>query len=88
MRRAGNRVLYSPHAVVEHIIDPARLTKSWFRRRVAWQAVSDYLMNPAAANETRALLLEDTTGDEANDFRTEMGKIYAQTILLLCGEPE
>jgi glycosyltransferase involved in cell wall biosynthesis len=92
MRRAGNRVLYSPHAVVEHIIDPARLTKSWFRRRVAWQAVSDYLMNPAAADEmarsTSALLLEDTSGDEANDFRTEMGKIYARTIRLLCGEPE
>jgi len=42
-------VVYAPDAVVEHVIDPARLTQSWFRRRAAWQAVSDFLATPASA---------------------------------------
>lgn len=42
----GGRLLYVPDAVVEHLVPPERLTQPWFRRRVAWQAVSDYLQNP------------------------------------------
>ncbi len=43
---AGGRLVYSPRAVVEHLVPQERLTQTWFRRRVAWQAVSDYLLNP------------------------------------------
>jgi GT2 family glycosyltransferase len=32
---------YTPLAEAEHLVDPARLTQGWFRRRAAWQAVSD-----------------------------------------------
>ncbi len=42
IRAAGGIVAYAPDAVVEHVIDPARLTQAWFRRRAAWQAVSDF----------------------------------------------
>jgi GT2 family glycosyltransferase len=44
----GRPAVYAPDAVVEHLIDPARLTRSWFRGRGAWQAVSDLLTAPAA----------------------------------------
>jgi hypothetical protein len=44
--QAGGQLLYVPEAVVEHLVPPERLTQAWFRRRVAWQAVSDYLQNP------------------------------------------
>lgn len=47
----GRAAIYAPAAVVEHIIDPARLTRSWFRRRAAWQAVSDFIMDPRAASK-------------------------------------
>jgi len=45
----GFQTIYVPSAMVEHVIDPARLTQSWFRRRAAWQAVSDFVKDPAAA---------------------------------------
>jgi GT2 family glycosyltransferase len=43
---AGGRIGWVPDAVVEHCIGPARLDHAWFRRRAAWQAVSDFLANP------------------------------------------
>jgi hypothetical protein len=46
----GRRAVYAPDAVAEHVIDPARLTQRWFRGRAAWQAVSDLLVDPAAAS--------------------------------------
>jgi GT2 family glycosyltransferase len=46
IRAAGRAIGYTPHAQVEHVIDPSRLTRNWFRRRAAWQAVSDFLMDP------------------------------------------
>jgi glycosyltransferase involved in cell wall biosynthesis len=48
---AGGRLLYVPDAVVEHLVPTERLTQSWFRRRAAWQAVSDYLQDPRTLYE-------------------------------------
>jgi len=47
IRDRGGLVGYAPDAAVAHLIDPARLSQSWFRRRLAWQAVSDFLEDPA-----------------------------------------
>jgi len=41
--------IYAPKALVEHVIPSERLTQSWFRRRAAWQAVSDLLSELEAA---------------------------------------
>ncbi len=41
----GGRLVYAPAAIVEHLVPSERLTQAWFRRRVAWQAVSDYLQD-------------------------------------------
>lgn len=54
LRRAGGRIAYAPDAVVAHYVHPARLRQSWFRRRAAWQAVSDWLADPAAAERRAA----------------------------------
>ena len=43
IRAAGGLVVYAPEACVDHIIPNQRLTQSWFRKRVAWQAISDYV---------------------------------------------
>jgi glycosyltransferase involved in cell wall biosynthesis len=48
IRALGGRVAYDPAAAVDHWVDPERLTQRWFRRRAAWQAVSDYLRDPRA----------------------------------------
>ena len=46
LRAGGGRALYVPDAAVQHLVAPERLTQEWFRRRVAWQAISEYLQNP------------------------------------------
>ena len=64
IRATGRVLLYCPDALVEHVIDPARLTHNWFRRRAAWQAVSEFIKDPertsayapAAAEHMRLLL--------------------------------
>jgi GT2 family glycosyltransferase len=54
IRAQGRLAIYTPHAVVEHVIAPERLTPAWFRRRAAWQAVSDVLRGNRAASELAA----------------------------------
>jgi glycosyltransferase involved in cell wall biosynthesis len=44
IRASGGLVVYAPEACVDHIIPRARLTQSWFRKRAAWQAISDYMV--------------------------------------------
>ncbi|MBV9757003.1 MAG: glycosyltransferase family 2 protein [Alphaproteobacteria bacterium] len=46
IRAAGGQVGWAPGAVVEHVIDLARRDRRWFRRRAAWQAVSDFIRHP------------------------------------------
>lgn len=46
IKAAGGRVGWAPAAVVEHYIDLARRDRRWFRRRAAWQAVSDFIRHP------------------------------------------
>jgi GT2 family glycosyltransferase len=45
---------YTPLAEAVHLVDPARLSQAWFRRRVAWQAVSDLLAGCPAEDPASA----------------------------------
>lgn len=49
LREKGLRSVYAPEASVRHLVERKRLQRSWFRRRVAWQAVSDYTADAQAA---------------------------------------
>ena len=46
LREQGGEIAYVPEAVVSHLVPQGRLTQSWIRRRVVWQAISDYLQHP------------------------------------------
>lgn len=46
IKSKGKLTIYAPEAKVDHLVEKKRLNKAWFRKRVAWQAVSDYQMNP------------------------------------------
>ncbi len=48
IRAVGGLIGYAPRAAAGHLIDPSRLSQGWFRRRLAWQAVSDYLEGEGA----------------------------------------
>jgi len=39
-------IVYQPEAIVDHLVVEDRLNRKWFRKRMAWQATSDFLMNP------------------------------------------
>ncbi|HEY4114610.1 MAG TPA: glycosyltransferase family 2 protein [Rhizomicrobium sp.] len=58
---AGGRLLYVPEAIVNHLVPPERLTQAWFRRRVAWQAVSEYLQRPAELFDRAPAFWNDVT---------------------------
>lgn len=53
IKALGGQAAYDPQAAVEHWIDADRLTQAWFRRRTAWQAVSDYLRAPQRQMDRR-----------------------------------
>jgi GT2 family glycosyltransferase len=46
LRQAGGKLVYDPDVIVAHLVAAERLTQQWFRRRAAWQALSDYLSAP------------------------------------------
>jgi glycosyltransferase involved in cell wall biosynthesis len=49
LREKGLVAVYAPEAHVQHLVERRRLQRSWFRKRMAWQAVSDYMSEPKAA---------------------------------------
>jgi len=61
IRAAGLQLIYAPDAVVSHRIPAERLNQAWVRKRAAWQAVSNVLMDGHAA-EANALQLWNALG--------------------------
>ena len=49
IREQGKLGIYIPEASVSHLVPERRLTHSWFRQRVVWQAISDYMMDSKIA---------------------------------------
>jgi glycosyltransferase involved in cell wall biosynthesis len=47
------QVGYTPYAQVGHCIDPSRLSPTWLRKRVVWQAISDYLVDSSRKEITK-----------------------------------
>lgn len=43
IRSQNKKLVYVPEAAVKHLVESKRLTQEWFRKRVAWQAVSDFM---------------------------------------------
>jgi len=98
MREAGWLAVYAPDAVVEHLIAPERLTPEWFRRRAAWQAVSDALRpgadrsELAAAAEARLDALRrgrpSPRRENGGSLKREVDVVYNSIALALsAGEP-
>jgi glucosyl-dolichyl phosphate glucuronosyltransferase len=101
VRAMGKLAIFAPKAVVEHVIQPERLTQSWFRRRAAWQAVSDLLSEPELAPELAEIALRRLSrrshGSQlfgalrsAAVLKRDMDLAYSLVIVALCGgvEPE
>jgi GT2 family glycosyltransferase/glycosyltransferase involved in cell wall biosynthesis len=101
VRAIGKLAIYAPKALVEHVIPPERLTQNWFRRRAAWQAVSDLLSEPELAPALAEIALRRLSrrNQESQLFgvfrsaaalKRDMDLAYSLVIVALCGrvEPE
>ncbi len=55
LREARFRLFYCPDVRVRHRVPPERLTQTWVRQRVFWQAISDLITNPAAEAQIQKL---------------------------------
>jgi glycosyltransferase involved in cell wall biosynthesis len=49
IKKSGCNAVYAPEAAVDHLVERKRLRRDWFRRRVAWQATSDFIMDAEVA---------------------------------------
>ena len=92
---------YVPDMLVDHVIPPERLERSWFRSRVRAQAASDVLSGLASVTveQARAELCarlaafpELATTPEAgtndpHEFRDQLRVAYLTELLALQGEP-
>lgn len=43
LKAQGYDLVYCPDAEVDHLVEAKRLKQDWIRRRMAWQAVSEYI---------------------------------------------
>ena len=90
IKAAGRSIVYAPDAVVEHLIPAERLAKSWFLRRVAWQAVSDYVAFQQPPERfpafSRWIGRFGATGEQGN-FRSEMQNVYQGVLVQLHRHP-
>jgi GT2 family glycosyltransferase len=55
LRRGGHAIRYTPRARVHHIMHADRLTQAWLRRRIAWQAISDLMLQGGESAGVAAL---------------------------------
>ena len=86
--------IYTPHAKVEHVIQPDRLNQSWFVKRCAWQAASDLLLDynwrsdvggvKDLIHENYDLIFSDAKNEK--EFSTRMKLITYLTHYLLNGD--
>ena len=51
MAALGGLVGYAPRSQVDHVVLANRLDQGWFRKRLAWQAVSDFVRAPEAMQD-------------------------------------
>jgi len=82
MAAKGDRLIYAPGAIVEHLVPAERLDQAWFRRRAAWQAVSDYLLDPVGSFEKAPKYWPGVTSYYAllpPKYRTPRGLYWDQT---------
>lgn len=99
IRSRGGKIIYAPHAIVDHKIDPSRVNPEWLKRRIAWQAVSDALSHPqsslqrativsdrykALSRFKRAFYFANLLNRKQRVDAADLDRIYNTVLLLLC----
>jgi glycosyltransferase involved in cell wall biosynthesis len=79
LRSLGRIAVYVPDASVQHLVERKRTTQTWFRKRVAWQAMSDYMSSPSEAHRSALGALpwaKEYFFQLPPDYRTVRGLYY------------
>jgi len=71
LRQRGHRTFYAAAAGVDHLVHRNRLTRNYFRGRMAWQAVSELLRDPPVPHSDRSL----------QEIRTAAEKLGARELI-------
>jgi glycosyltransferase involved in cell wall biosynthesis len=92
IRSTGKIGIYAPAAIVGHLIGPERLNQSWFLRRAAWQAVSDFIASPGMKGKAFSFLasLKNTLvrrSRHSQSMSARVLNIYSATLRRLHGSP-
>lgn len=82
IRGAGGRMFFEPAAIVDHLAHRDRLTREWFRRRIAWQTISNTIAAVLRHNSRPGGT--GASGDEGN----RRPAIAAATIAELCRDTD
>lgn len=81
----GGEIIYDPNVLVEHYIKEYQTTRDWVSKRVAWQAVSDFLSGEEwySELENEEVLIKDSCFSIYNqeDFNFEN---YLTKVKFLC----
>ncbi|MEP0356620.1 glycosyltransferase family 2 protein [Paraglaciecola sp.] len=59
IRQSKYQEVYNPLASVDHLVEKNRLRRDWFRRRAAWQAASDFMLNPSSIEDQLPGMLDN-----------------------------
>lgn len=73
----NEHVIYNPHCMLKHIVQPERMRQDWFIKRVSWQSVCDVMTNKKShkydenfVKQNMHLLTESAVTPQ--EFRTRM----------------
>lgn len=58
IQQSGGTVMYTPHALVYHKIQPERLNEAFLLRRAYWQGISNVRMKSSSNNYAKGVLLK------------------------------
>jgi glycosyltransferase involved in cell wall biosynthesis len=62
VKKSNFQEVYNPLASVDHLVEKNRLRRAWFRRRAAWQAVSDFMLMPEKMEAQLPGMLQNLRG--------------------------
>jgi glycosyltransferase involved in cell wall biosynthesis len=79
LHERGMRVVYTPHAVVQHRIPASRTQKKWLLRRYFWQGMSDVALRQIHGKRPRVQLLRESWWELRSVVQAVTGGFFLPT---------
>ena len=80
IKESGAKLMYTPHALVHHIIPLERMTQKYLRRRIYWQAISQTIYHQIIQPKSKIVLTKDILKFSKSTLGTFVRLIKAQIV--------